>query len=168
MTSRKPAEHDTGRKLYILDIENMQGNFDGHVTEGEVAHIRRELMRALPMGDADQAVIGTSCPRNLLAAGTWKGARQVFRGGHDGADLALLDVLNEEDVEDRFSCVVLGSGDHIFTEAVNRLVALGCDVLLLDTGTPASRILRDSATGIIRLEHGLANPAIGRGLTVAA
>lgn len=145
----------TGRRLYVLDIENMQGNCDGHVTESEVARIRDEVTRTVPTTDLDQVVIGTSCPKNLLAASVWKGARQVFHGGHDGADLALLDVLDGENIAARFSSVLLGSGDHIFAPSAKRLRALGCGVLLLDTGTPISRRLKNAVDGIIHVRRTL-------------
>lgn len=94
------TEH--GAQAYILDIENMQGDCDMHITEGEVAHSGR--------GHRHGPDVGTSCPRSLIADSVWKGARQVFHGGYDGADLALLDVLDGENIAARFSSVALDSG----------------------------------------------------------
>ena len=116
----------------------------------------------------DQVVISTSCPMNLLAAGAWKGARQVFHGGHDGADVVLLDVLNEENAASRFSSVVLGSGDHIFAQAAGRLRKLGCNVILLDTGTPISHLLKKSVTEIVRMPRTTTIPDMIHRLTAAA
>lgn len=126
---------DTGRRLHVLDIENMQGSCDGHVTEGEVA-------RTVPATDSDQVVIGTSHPKNLL------------------------DVLDGENIAARFSSVVLGSGDHIFAPSARRFRALGCNVLLLDTGTPISRLLRGVANGIVHVTRTL-TPAVAGGLAAA-
>lgn len=51
--------------------------------------------------------------------------RMLWRSGKDGADLALLDILKNEDIANRFSEVVVGSGDGIFAEIVARLAANG-------------------------------------------
>jgi hypothetical protein len=55
-------------------------------------------------------------------------ARHLWRSGRDGADLALLDVLENERVDERFERVTICSGDGIFTDAAARLAGVGVDV----------------------------------------
>ena len=62
MSRRKLINSSVGRKFYVLDIENMRGNFDGHITAGEVARIRNEVERILPVENMDQVVIGGKVP----------------------------------------------------------------------------------------------------------
>jgi hypothetical protein len=59
------------------------------------------------------------------------GARHLWRSGQDGADLALMDVLENELVDERFGQVTLCSGDGIFTEAAAWLAGRGVDVTVI-------------------------------------
>jgi len=63
--------------------------------------------------------------RNLadLALG-WPNVLHRIRSGPDGADLELLDVIDYGNVAERFTLVVIGSGDDIFADAVATLTAV--------------------------------------------
>jgi hypothetical protein len=77
----------------------------------------------------EHVVIGTSHV-GLMATGLgWAGPRLVARSGENGADLALLEVLAQERVEERFDEVIIVSGDGIFTDAVAALGAAGVRVV---------------------------------------
>jgi hypothetical protein len=70
------------------------------------------------------------------------------RSGPNGADLALLEVLEREEVEGRSSRVVIGSGDGIFAEAAARLQAGGVDVTVVTRAQSLSRRLRLAALNV--------------------
>lgn len=146
-TGREPA----GRRLYLVDIENMVGNRDGRVSRDEVDRMRQAVMAHMPVGEGDQVVIGTGHSDNLLNASVWRHVRHVFRRGHNGADLALLDVADREDIAARFSGVVLCSGDGIFADAMRRLRAQGCQVSILTGIGLISSALYHAADTVLRL-----------------
>jgi hypothetical protein len=64
----------------------------------------------------------TSSPWGITSAPTAP-FHYLARYEPDGADLALLDVLQHEDVAERFTHVVIGSGDHLFAEEAACLAA---------------------------------------------
>jgi len=117
-----------GRRLIAVDIENVIG---GTVRPAQARQARSEITTVLGSRDTDQLVIGVS-PCNLLSCWTvWPGPRYVVRSGKDGADLALLEVLTDENIEARFDEVVLISGDGIFTDAAADLGSHGVRVTVL-------------------------------------
>ena len=62
----------------------------------------------------------------------WPGEhRRVLGSGRDGADLALLEVLETEDIASRFTRVFIASGDHLFEPAARRLLSQGVDVQIV-------------------------------------
>jgi hypothetical protein len=93
------------RELHLIDIENEIGKAEPSATE--VAQFRHFY---------------------LAIADGWPGARSVYKQGKDGADLALLEVALDEGAAGRFGKVVIASGDHVFTEAVDTLQAHSVDV----------------------------------------
>jgi hypothetical protein len=78
----------------------------------------------------------------LKTAGAyWPSARYLARSGPDGADLALLDVISCERVAERFTHVLIASGDHIFAGEAAVLIARGCHVTVVSRYTALSRQL---------------------------
>ncbi|WP_125776965.1 NYN domain-containing protein [Antribacter gilvus] len=116
------------RALHLVDIENLTGT--GLPDSVAVQVARRNLQRAVPVADGDLVVVGSSHAAALAIADGWGAARYVWRSGRDGADLALLGVL-EEDVAERFDHVVIASGDGIFADAAAGLGRRGCDVTVV-------------------------------------
>jgi hypothetical protein len=136
----KNAFGSEGRRLYLIDAENMEGQGVMSPTGAEQAKVA--LMNTLPPRSHDHVVVATSHPANaMVAKEAWPSARHVVRHGHDGADLALLDVLGEG-VGQRFTEVVLASGDGIFTDQVAALIAQGVPVTVLSRPTGLSHRLR--------------------------
>src|SRR5699024_1946884 len=84
------------------------------------------------------------------AQGAWQGrrgaARRWLRKGPAGADLALLEVIEDlQWVADRFKRVVIASGDHIFAHAVAALKAVGVEVTVIAPPVGLSKQLRLAA-----------------------
>src|SRR4051794_2932622 len=89
-----------GRRLVVVDIENVVG---GAVLAIEQARgARASVDEAVSLSGGEQVVIGTSHVGVLATGLGWSGARIVAHSGIDGADTALLQVLTEERVEERF------------------------------------------------------------------
>lgn len=116
----------SARRLFVVDIENAVGA--GAIDEGSCKNVMSRIERTYRPGTTDLTVIGVSHRNNLFPAHAWDGARVVLREGHDGADLALESVLSSENVESRFSEVVIVSGDGLFSRQASRLRSLGVKV----------------------------------------
>lgn len=138
------------RRLAVVDIENLIGGAVLHPTEA--AWARRRLIEAGVLTEADQAVIGTSHVGLVHIGMAWTRQRYVLGSGPDGADLALLDVL-DEDLPAKYDEVVLASGDGIFAGAVAELCAAGLSVHVVAVRNRLSRRLRLAATQITLLDQ---------------
>jgi hypothetical protein len=82
--------------------------------------------------------------------------RRLVRSGADGADLALLDVIDSERLHLRFDGVVIGSGDGIFALAASRLQRLGCPVTVVSRRDGLSRRLRLAVRDVRLIDDPLA------------
>lgn len=116
-----------GRRLVVVDIENCVG---GAVLTTSAACWAREAVQR-EVGCTDQVVIGVAHVGLISTAGAWPGARIVVESGPDGADRALLEVLQHEGVGNRFDELVLFSGDGIFVDSVAELAAMGVRVTVI-------------------------------------
>jgi hypothetical protein len=130
------------RRLVLVDVENVVA---GACLTAELSEWARELITAaVELRPTDQVVIGTSHHGLLHVACGWPDVRYVVRSGSDGADLALLRVLDEQ-VAKRFDQVVVVSGDRIFAEAVRGLAAQGVAVTVAAFACCLSAALREAA-----------------------
>lgn len=132
-----------GRRLVVVDIENVVGGAVLTIEQAVGAHLSVQDVAVL--NGSEQVVIGTSHVGVVSTGLGWRGSRLVVRSGENGADLALLDVLTEERIEERFDEVVLVSGDGIFAEAVADLGFAGVDVTVVAHPGRCSKRLRLAA-----------------------
>lgn len=146
-----------GRRLVVVDIENVVGGAVMTTEQAVGAHLAVEQVAGL--SGTEQVVLGTSHFGAVPAGLGWPGSRLVVRSGQDGADLALLEVLIEERIGERFDEVVLVSGDGIFTEVVTALGAAGVEVTVVAHAGRCSKRLRMAAARSLVL----AESAIGFG-----
>jgi len=79
----------------------------------------------------------------------WPGARHLRRSGHDGADLALIEILTGESVAERFAAVIVASGDGLFAGPVARLGADGVVVTVVANRRSLSRQLALAARRLV-------------------
>jgi hypothetical protein len=113
----------------------------------------RELYTwCLPFGAMDQVEVASSHLTLVNAGLGWPHAHYRIRSGPDGADLALLDVLRNENVPARFTHVAIGSGDHMFAEEAARLAAVGIWVTVISRRRSLSRRLELAAREVIYLD----------------
>ncbi|WP_175009217.1 NYN domain-containing protein [Cellulosimicrobium sp. TH-20] len=137
----------TGRRLVLVDVENLLGR--RYITRACASWAAAQVREVLDLRPTDQVVVGTSHQENLVAAVIgWQDARHVFDAGADGAERALLTVLTEN-VADRFTEVVVVSGDHIFTEALAGLAALGVATTVVAQSARLSQSLRMAAERVL-------------------
>ena len=137
-----------GRRLVLVDIENVVG---GAVVAPEaVLWAKANVRKVIDIDPDDQIVIGTSHIGLLSTGCAWPNLRYVVRSGPDGADLALLEVL-EENIADRFDEVVLVSGDGIFASTVSSLTHDGVTVIVVSHPDGLSSRLRIAASRVTYL-----------------
>jgi hypothetical protein len=146
-----------GRRLVVVDIENVVGGAVMTTEQAVGAHLA--VKHVAELSGTEQVVLGTSHFGAVPTGLGWPGPRLVVRSGQDGADLALLGVLIEERIAERFDEVVLVSGDGIFTEAVAALGAAGVEVTVVAHTSRCSKRLRMAAARFVVL----AESAIGFG-----
>ena len=83
----------------------------------------------------------------------WLGsAQRLLRSGANGADEALLEALSAREITSRFSEVVIGSGDHIFTDVGAWLSRKGLKVTVVSRRGSLARSLKMVAGRVIYFE----------------
>lgn len=128
-----------GRRLVVIDIENVAG---GAILTNEAAvWARGQVEKLSGPTSGDQVVVGVSHIGLFQTRSAYPAARLRCRSGTDGADLALIEVLEDENLSQRFDEVVLATGDGIFSEAVSALAAAGVRVTVLGRRGHTSRRL---------------------------
>jgi hypothetical protein len=138
------------RRLHLVDIENLAG-----ASLPSLAQVHEALglyADCLAFGAMDQVEVASSHLTLLNAALGWPHAHYRVRSGPDGADLALLDVLQHENVANRFTHVAIGSGDHLFAEEAAHLAAQGVWVTVVARRRSLSRRLALAARQVIFLD----------------
>ena len=138
------------RRLHLVDIENLAGS--RRPTLGQVSRARHLYLERIGFEAMDQVEVASSHLTLVNAAVGWPHAHYRARSGPDGADLALLDVLQHEDVARRFTRVVIGSGDHLFAAEAARLAALGVWVTVVSRKHSLSPRLALAAHDVIFLD----------------
>lgn len=137
------------RRFMAMDIENINGGALSRETNAQAAF--RAVADAIGLADYEQVVIGVG-PSSLLAAGLGcPRARVVMGRGISGADYALLQVLREEQIADRFDEVVIVSGDGIFAEVAAWLAFKGVKVTIVAREGRLSRRLQLAAGEVVLL-----------------
>jgi hypothetical protein len=138
------------RTLHVVDIENLAGAAIPSLDQ--VSEVQDLYVARLAFGADDQVVMAASHLALLNAALGWPHARYRVRSGPDGADLELLDVLLHEDVAERFTHVVIGSGDGVFGQAAATLVSRGVGVTVVSRRDSLSTALARAARDVVYLD----------------
>jgi hypothetical protein len=128
------------RSLHLVDVENLLGgaNFD----EREAAAAAAAYGPVADLGETDLVVVASSHHAASATWFGWRNARRVVQSGPDGADRALIKIIETENIPARFERVVIASGDQIFAEPAARLQTLGVTVTVVSRPESLSRHLR--------------------------
>ena len=138
MTNTRSARK-AGRQLILIDIENLTGT--PSPTWEQVQTAKAALGQVVPGFDDAQHIVACSHHAAPTVAFAFRSARHLWRSGPDGADLALLDVLENERVGERFERVTICSGDGIFAESAAWLAKADVDVTVVSmAGHLAARL----------------------------
>lgn len=123
----EPERPSSGRTLHLLDVENLAG--DPWASDDLLAHARTVYCEVVGYRADDHSIAG--CNGRLIhrASTIWMPGG-LWRVGHgaDGGENSILAVVDPADVSRRFDRVVIGSGDHAFTDLARALRDLGVEV----------------------------------------
>lgn len=147
---RRSRQWFPARTLHLVDIENLAGA--ALPSRDQVTEVQGLYVARLGFGADDQVVMAASHLAFLNAALGWPSARYRVRSGPNGADLELLDVLQHEDVAARFTHVVIGSGDGLFSQAAANLAARDVWVTVVSRRDSLSRALAGVAGDVRYLD----------------
>jgi hypothetical protein len=138
------------RHLVLIDIENLAASPSPTMMEAEmVTSALRDVVTGL---DEAQCVVACSHHAAPTVAFSFPSARHLWRSGRDGADLALLDVLENERVEERFGRVTICSGDGIFAASAAFLTGAAVDVTVVSLEGHLAARLELAARHVIFLQ----------------
>lgn len=134
------------RTLHLIDLENL----------ARTASISDDLARILACWylttanyrAGDLIVVATSHHSGVPARLAFPGATVRWRSGIDGADHALIDAAAEFDLT-RFSRLVIGSGDGIFTDLCHQARHAGVEVHVVAHPGGTATTLRQAATDVV-------------------
>ncbi len=141
----------SSRHLVLIDAENMAAT--SSPTTRDMKLLKVALRAVVPDFDTVQRIVACSHHAAPAVAFAFPGARHLWRSGLDGADLALLDVLENEHVDQRFGRVTLCSGDGIFTASAARLASVRVDVTVIARAGRLAPRLELAASHVIKLTN---------------
>lgn len=147
------------RHLVLVDVENLAAS--PSPSQREVLTVKGALEAQLP--DHNSAFWVIACSHHAAPAVMFEfpRARRIWRSGPDGADMALLDVLDRESIESRFGLVTICSGDGIFADEAARLARHGVYVTAVAGRGGLSAKLRLAVREVQRMHIDDALAAIG-------
>lgn len=148
-----PVRHSvTGPVIHFLDIENLCAS--GDLTAATVTTTIARYRHQVGVRPGDRVVVAAS-HHNTVA---YSAVRPVLsarclapRSGADGADLALIEAIATTPNIDRFSAVVIASGDHIFADSHAALAARGIPTIAVSRVGLCAAAIRLAATRTVTL-----------------
>jgi hypothetical protein len=152
MKQTTTQKHGNEVVLRLIDIENLCGGSSQVHTFHELV---RELIDEYESGRSSLTVVAAGtyaiqcCPELLW---DWKGDRFLIGHGLDGADVRLLEVL-EEPTLSRVAEVEIWSGDNCFASITNQLIRKGIKVHVFARLGTLSESLRNAATRVTMLSE---------------
>jgi hypothetical protein len=139
------------RHLVLIDAENMAATSSPTTRDMEL--LKAALRAVVPDFDTVQRIVACSHHAAPAVAFAFPGARHLWRSGPDGADMALLDVLDNEQVHRRFGQVTFCSGDGIFAASAARLASAHVDVTVIARAGRLAARLELAACHVIKLTN---------------
>jgi hypothetical protein len=147
------------RHLVMIDIENLAAS--PSPTVQDVRAVRAALADLVPGFNHLQRIVACSHHAAATVAFEFPGARHLWRSGQDGADLALMDVLENERVDERFGHVTICSGDGIFADAAAWLAGRVVNVTVVSLKGHLAARLELAARHVRYLMPAVADAAAG-------
>lgn len=147
---------DSRRAFSVVDLENLCGGSHkvgtyGRMTRNWVSQVTKMMGYCRP--SAQVTAVGVNAlDQDLHLATYWHDSEFRVGYGLDGADRQLLDVLRTDQRIEKCDELLLFSGDHCFTEQVNRLRKKGITVTAISWNGSMSFELERAATRAFKFE----------------
>lgn len=133
------------RAVHAIDIENLCGS--GRISCEQVRAAQIAYRDRVDIGPNDLVVIACAHVNVEAVEYGWFGSKRILmRSGPDGADLALIEVMECERIPERFSRLYLGSGDGGFAPSMASLASRDVYVVAVARMRSQSRLLRMAAS----------------------
>jgi len=134
------------RRLVLIDVENFNG---GPVqTPAQARWCRRMIDNWIKPEEGDLIVLAADVTTVTNVYAGWPSHRILPGYGDNGADLQLLEVM-DEDLAARFTEMVLVSGDRIFAEKVSWLAGQGLPTTVYAHEAGLAKRLAFAATAVV-------------------
>lgn len=118
------------RALHVVDAANEIGS--GHFSLDEATHLRSAWAATAPIGPEDLVMTATGPGTAAELAFGWGHGLLKIRPGHNGADYAIIDFLEDSLSRARtYNHLYLGTGDHEMIPAVKKWIAAGVPVTII-------------------------------------
>lgn len=139
------------RSVHLLDIENLLST--GEIEANAINAVFIDYKEQVTVTKDDLVIVGVSSIEGLLAVAMsdLRNCRLLYRPGKDGADLALQEVLDHEQLERRFAVVHVATGDGGFSPSVAALAGRGAYVVVISLPESLSKRLCLAAHQTIEL-----------------
>jgi hypothetical protein len=151
------------RRYCAFDLENLAGQAAVSADAGVgIAYLLQDILHLEP----DDLVVTGGGTHNAFAVGEVSKilhGQTLCRGGHNGADLALIEHLDNipsasiTSLSAPINEVIIGSGDGIFTSVVRRLQNRGLVVSCIAYSRALHPALELACNKVIRLEQYINN-----------
>lgn len=138
-------------ELQLIDIENLVGS--PIPTQDQAQSVEAEIGRLLQSDVSTQCVIACNHLAASCLFGYMSATRRILKSGPNGADLALLDSIDAETISERYSRVVIGSGDNIFAPIARYLVNQGVEVIVISRPESLGKALSLVATEVLLISQ---------------
>ena len=147
------ARRGKNRTLHLVDIENLVGEPVAW-TDKNVEAVFFEYLQEANWQPGDSLVVASNPGLMGLLAFKLSGIahRSLCATGPDAADNLLINAVPNE-IADRYSRIVVGSGDHAFTQLLTGLQGHASTLVVYGVGRISWELYR-SAEHVIRLPSG--------------
>jgi hypothetical protein len=139
------------RHLVLIDIEDLADTASPACEEVEM--IKVALAEVLPDFDDAHRIVACGHHAAPTVAFAFPRARHLWRSAPAGAGLALLDVLENEHVDQRFGRVTICSGRAIFASGAARLAGANVNVTAVALEGRLSAPLQLAARYVVQLRR---------------
>ncbi|MDA8262440.1 MAG: hypothetical protein M0Z47_06375 [Actinomycetota bacterium] len=147
------AGHRLGRTCHVVDIENLVGqpeNGERHrpAVFSRRAHELSIAYRSKWVDSSDLVYVGCDAALMLEMLMEWEEYSVRFGRGADGADRALINVVDIDAVARSCDVLQIASGDHAFADLAARGRSRGLYVRVVSRSDSLSAALRRNSDGV--------------------
>ena len=158
MQINNPLKTPKNRRLLVIDLENAACSSRPNLARTD--YLTAKIVSILKIEASDLVVVAGACGNALMVnhVASQLHGQARYRNGKDGADIALLEHLDQtvqqssRSKETSISEVIVVSGDHIFEKAVKELRQKGISTTVVAYRKTLSRSLANVCNRIIYLD----------------